>query len=294
MLNNLKHAATYHLNSYNNNVALIVHSCDRYAFLYKGFEHFFIKYWDFGIGCNYYFATEETAVDIHGFENIRSGKGEWADRLALLLRNKVNEKYVLYFQEDMWLDKQVNASFFNKLFALAAQHNWQQVKLHSSDVYKTYPTDVVIEGFAVALVDNVQSDFLMSHQVTLWNKDFLLRQLHKKEHPWRNERNGSKRLKKLNVPIYQIDYFAENGLPPINQNPKPVLRSGYNTISVNGVLGSNVLPYIAALKNDDNNNIDYALQLQHNHQHQLTHDGKPKPRKVDVFKRIKNWMRKKL
>lgn len=39
--------------------ALLVHSCDRYELLYKGFEYFFSKYWDFDVKCKYYFATEE-------------------------------------------------------------------------------------------------------------------------------------------------------------------------------------------------------------------------------------------
>lgn len=278
------------MNSENRNVALIVHSCDRYEFLYKGFEFFFSKYWDFDIDCNCYFGTEEKNVALNGFENIRSGKGEWADRLAFLLKEKISEKYVLYFQEDMWLSKKVNASFFTKLFELTQINNWQQVKLHSSGVYKTVATNFFIEGFNIAKLDNSNSDFLMSHQVTLWNKDFLLRQLYKKEHPWRNERKGTKRLKKLNPEIFQIDYLAENGNEEINENNKPILRSEYQTISVNGVLNSNVEYYIKELMKGDTENQQYALRLENNYKNKLTHDGNPKPRKADIFKRIKNWL----
>ena len=113
-------------------VALLVHSCDRYELLYKGFEFFFSKYWDSQINCNLYFATEEKQVSINSFKNIQSGKGAWADRLAILLREKISEKYILYIQEDMWLNKKINASFFNQLFDLTEKNNWQQVKLHSS------------------------------------------------------------------------------------------------------------------------------------------------------------------
>jgi hypothetical protein len=274
------------------NVALIVHSCDRYQSLYKGFEFFFLKYWDFSINCNYYFATEEKEVTISGFKNIRSGKGEWADRLAFLLKEEISEEYVLYFQEDMWLSKKVNSNFFNQLFELTLKSNWQQVKLHSSELYRTTATDLFIEGFNIAKIDNGNSDFLMSHQVTLWKKDFLLRQLHKNEHPWRNERKGTKRLKKLDYEIYQADYFAENGKNEINKNDHPVLRSEYRTISINAVLNSNIEPYIKELMNEDIGHQEYALKLEHNYRNNLTHDGKPKPRKVDIFKRVKRWLRK--
>ena len=272
-------------------IALIVHSCDRYEFLYKGFEFFFSKYWDFSINCNYYFATEEKMVSIEGFENIRSGKGEWADRLSTLLREKISEKYILYFQEDMWINKKVNADFFNTLFELTKKNNWRLVKLHSSEVYTTNPTTNFIEGFNISKINNNRSDFLMSHQVSLWNKNFLLEQLHKKEHPWRNERKGTKRLKKLNPEIFQVDYFAENGNKEININNNPVLRSEYQTISVNGILNHNIKSYIEALSDSDPVSKDYAAQLEYNYLNRLTHDGKPKPKKVDIFKRIKNWVK---
>ena len=280
------------MNSKTNNVALIIHTCDRYEFLYKGFQHFFAQYWDFAIRCNYYFITEEKKISVTGFENIQSGKGEWADRLSLVLKEKITENYILYFQEDMWLSKKVNKDFFNTLFETAEKNNWQQVKLHSSEVYKTSPTDVFIEGFNVAEIDNKHSDFLMSHQVTLWNKDFLLKQLHKNEHPWRNERKATQRLKKINPRIFHIDYFAENGSGEINRNNSPVLRSEYNTVSINGTLHGNIGHYIRELSGKDPADAAYATELQLHFDNHLTHDGLKKPRKVDIIKKIRNYFRK--
>ncbi|MEO5985067.1 MAG: hypothetical protein ABIP80_06145, partial [Ferruginibacter sp.] len=145
-----------------NEVALIVHTCDRYAFLYEGFDIFFSKYWDNSIKCKCYFITEEKPVNIPGFTNILSRRGEWSDRLALVLRQEITEKYILYFQEDMWLSKPVNPAFFNHLFEIAERNNWLQVKLHSSEIYKPIPTDLFIQGFRVATIDN-NSGYQMSH-----------------------------------------------------------------------------------------------------------------------------------
>jgi len=277
------------------NVALIVHTCDRYAFLYKGFGIFFSRYWDNAANCNYYFATETSDFYFGNFQNIQSGKGEWADRLAFVLREKIREKYILYFQEDMWLTRPTQASFFNQLFELAEKNDWQQVKLHSSNTYITEPGNLFINGFQIATLDNARSGFLMSHQVTLWNKDFLLAQLCKNEHPWRNERRGTQRLKKLNPQIRQADYFSENGKPENNRNKAGALGSAYQTVSVNGTLGSPVQFYIGELLNNPahQQHMEYGLQLQHNYQQQLTHDGLAKPRKTDIFKRIKNLIRSK-
>ncbi|WP_158825493.1 hypothetical protein [Mucilaginibacter lacusdianchii] len=276
--------------SQQNQFALLVHTCDRYRFLYPGFSYFFDKYWDFGAHCNYYFATEEAETALPHFTNIKSGNGEWADRLRYLLEHIIREQYVLYFQEDMWLNQPTSGSFFNKLFALAQANNWQQIKLGSASLYKTQPTPYYIEGFNVTLLDNQASDYLMSHQVTLWNKDFLIQQLHKGEHPWRNERRGTKRLKKLNPQIFHVDYFAENGQGTINNNQPNAIRSAYYTISGNSMLQNRVEPYITALLQGTPEQQTYAAQLEYHYQNQLTHDGLPKPRKEDIFKKIKNWL----
>lgn len=271
--------------------ALLVHACDRYRFLYEGFYTFFKKYKGLDIPCNFYFATEDLKVDLDGFINIRSGKGEWSDRLAKLLRDEIKEQYLIYFQEDMWLSKPIDPVFFDGLFTLMETHQWKQVKLTSSDVYQTEATTYEAAGFTIAKLDNERSGYLMSHQVTVWDKDFLLAQLLSGEHPWRNERKGTKRLKKLNPEIYQADYFAENGHPEININPDPACRSAYNTVSQNSVLNDRVLPYITELRSGRAQEETYAAQLQQHYDEQLTHDGLPKPRKDDVFKKIKNWVK---
>lgn len=273
-------------------VALLVHSCDRYEFLYQGFHYFFTKYWDFSFDCSYYFATEEKEPALAGFQVVKSGPGPWADRLAYLLREKITADYVLYFQEDMWLDKPVDARFFQELVALAHQHGWQQVKLHSATVYHTVPTAETVAGFVVAKLNKEASDFLMSHQVTLWRREFLLQQLRRNEHPWRNERNATKRLRQAQAEIFQLDYFAENGSVPINQNHNLLARSSYYTVSVNGTLNHTVVPYIRSLEAGDEQARHYARRLQHNYAHHLTHDGAAPPRKVDIFKRLATWLRK--
>lgn len=279
----------------NNNdlkVALIVHSCDRYEFLYQGFNYFFSKHWSAEIKCNKYFATEEKSVSISNFKNIKSGKGAWSDRLKFLLENEIKEPYILYVQEDMWFTKTVNTKLLNELFDLMLLQKWSQLKLHSSDVYKTRDTNLFVEGFNIAEIDNQLSGFLMSHQITIWDKNFLINQLLKNEHPWRNERKSTKRLKKLNPTIYHVDCFAENGSVETNVNQNFNNRSEYFAVSTNGMLNDNVLKFIDELKDDAINKV-YGEKLLYNFTNKLTHDGKAKPKKVDIFKRIKNLIFKK-
>lgn len=190
----------------------------------------------------------------------------------------------------MWLNKSIDATFFNQLFERIIKNNWEQVKLHSAEDYKTKQTDMFINGFNIARLDN-SSGYLMSHQITLWKKQFLISQLRNKEHPWRNERLATKRMRKLAPVIMQIDYFSENDYPENNDNQKNILRSSYSNISVNGILHKRALPYIQELiNNGDPNHNQYGLQLKYNFQNSLTHDGLSKPRKIDIIKRAKSWI----
>ncbi|QRR01591.1 hypothetical protein [Dyadobacter sandarakinus] len=274
----------------NTNVALLVHACDRYQLLFKGFESIFSQYWDFSTQCNLYFATEELHVQLNGFQNIRSGKGEWSDRLAYLLKNEIREDYVLYLQEDVWFTKPISAAFFNNLFALVQTHNYRQVKLHSADIYQTKKTDEYLHGFNVSVLDNARSRYLMSHQVTLWNRNFLIDQLPKGENPWRNENRGSKRLKKADPVIHHIDYFSQNHSAPINENLELAERSNFHTVSLNGMFNEEFLHFVNKLPNQSEADDNYVQKLLYHYNHELTHDGRERPRKDDIFKRVKNWI----
>jgi hypothetical protein len=273
-----------------NQVALVVHTCDRYALLYPGFAYFFRQNWDPGIAFNLYIATEEIDANLEGFKNIKSGKGEWTDRLLKVL-DQIDEEYLLYFQEDMWLNKPVSKTFFDELAVQAVRDNWKQVKLNSSEVFKTEKTGQFIQGFNVAQINNRESKYLMSHQVTLWNKQFLKEQLLPNENPWRNERRGTARLKKLNPVIYHIDYFAENGYPAINENAAGIVRGEYKAVSSNASLNNSAEPFIEELESDANCK-EYAGILRQHFSEGLTHDGKEKPLKQDIFKRGKEWLKK--
>lgn len=279
------------MNEENINVALVVHSCDRYELLYKGLSCSFQKNWDFNIPCKFYLSTEEKKVNIPGFENIQAGKDTWADRFRFILTEKIKEEYILFFQEDMWLTKKVNANFFIELFKIVAEKNWKMVKLHSSDVYKTITTPYFIEGFNIATVDIDNSKFLFSHQVTLYHRNFLLSQLYKNEQPWENEMKASERLKHVKSEIMHVDYFAQNGNAEINQNKNPVGRSEYQGVSYNSTLHHNVRPFIAEWMKGNREQKNYAKQLRHHYLFELTHDGKSRPQKESLLLNFKIWLK---
>ncbi len=273
-------------------VALIVHACDRYQLLYPGFAYFFKKNWPHAdVKVKYYFLTEEADYESDLFTNIKTGKGEWSDRLLNGLA-QIPEQYIIYFQEDMWISRPVVADIVNKILQFALDKSVNLFKLSSNSVYYTMSTGNQIDGLAIAILDNQASRYLMSHQVSIWKKSFLADQLQYHEHPWRNEREGTKRLKALNPKIYHIDLFAENTQMPINSNGQYLRPSRYYTVSQNAQLNEYALPFIDGMKLSDDPAIrDYAKKLDYHYDHELTHDGKPKPRKQDIFKRMKNGLK---
>jgi len=273
-------------------IALVVHTCDRYQLLYQGFEYFFKRNWPYKqVNINYYFLTEE--VDYHSdvFTNIKTGKGEWSDRLLNGL-NQIPEEYVIYLQEDMWISRPVNADTILKTIEYVLEKQYKLLKLSSNPVYVTTSTGNYINGLSISILNNKKSGYLMSHQASIWNKSFLADQLQFKEHPWRNEREGTKRLRDLSAGIYHIDLFSENGNHGINNNGKYLKPSRYYTVSQNAQLNSFAEPFINGMKEAKDEQIrTYALKLEHHYLNGLTHDGQSQPRKEDVFKKMKNFFK---
>jgi len=268
-------------------VAILIFACDRYEFLFKGFDFFFKKKWDQTIPLKKYFSTEKKEIELEGYANLKSGYGEWTNRLKLVL-NQIDEEYIIFIQEDMWFSKKMPEYVLEPIINYVTSNELKLVKLHSSDVYKTEQLDVDFNGFRLSRVIKEESDFLMSHQISIWNKKFLYAQLKNNEHPWRNERRGTKRLKKVKDEIYQIDLISENEQEPINENSPKIEPGEYLTISVNACIHPKVEKIISELSQTLP---EYAEKITFHMNNNITHDGKEKPRKDDFFKKMKNKMR---
>lgn len=265
------------------NVAFLVFACDRYEFLYQGFDYFFKKYIPFHTVNNSYFATEEIPCHLEGYTHLESGKGEWTNRLKVVL-NQIQEDYIIFLQEDMWFSKKTPELAFQHTIQFAIESKIQLLKLHSADIYKTISMNHDIDGFEITKLDKKHSEFLMSHQISIWDKAFLIKQLKDNEHPWRNERKGTKRLRKSPVDIYQMDLFSENHKEPNNQNQSNE-RGAYLTISENACIHPRVKELLGELQVDLP---DYSKKIQYHMDNELTHDGKERPRKKDFTKSVKN------
>ena len=264
-------------------IAVLVHACDKYELLFKGFEYFFSKYWDDQINSNNYFTCEVKDYSLKGFETIQTGNGSWTSRLRKAL-SAIEEEYLILFQEDFWLKKPVQAEFFQSLFTYSYHKKPDVIKLHYSKNYNYKKSDTNISEYQLFEVEKSGSEFLMSHQISLWKKDFLLLLCDKEESPWQNEIWGTERIRKMKTSIYSIDYFE------YNQYDLPSSGSKYYSVSKHSRLNPNIEHFFEELSEEKRLSTYYQKLLEH-YKYQWTHDRGEDPFTFSILDRIRIKLR---
>jgi len=175
-------------------MSVIIHTCDAYAFCWKGCLHYFDKYWN---NWEYpvYFCNEVQEVFYPRIKNLRSGKSEWSDRLITILNN-VDTKYVFYLQEDMWLNKGLPSDMIPYLIELMENNDLFCIHICPPNAfYATLPSS--LKSKYEVLPFNPKGKYLMNHQPAIWHRSFLRECLVPNESPWINEIDGTSRLRKI-------------------------------------------------------------------------------------------------
>lgn len=191
-----------------NRLSLLVHTHDAYQRFWGGMFYSLDFYWDFD-SFPVYFANEEIEMkDIElnckgilcypdkRIRQILTGKTDvngFSDRLINAVE-RIPTKYVIYMQEDMWLKRSLDKDLLNDLVNFMEENNANCIKIHARPYFCTYEfekTNTYIKGIRLLKQDNTS---LMSHNATIWRKDYLLKYQECGENPWLNEDNGSKRM----------------------------------------------------------------------------------------------------
>ena len=185
--------------------SVVIHCWDRYDWCWEDAYFFFNKFWDWTLDWPVYFLTGTKEVDFPNVECIKCGDYEWTYRLKNGL-NQIKDDYILYFQEDMWLNKPVDGALMLKLFDLFIDHDMDAFRLmENGRQYKTGQTPNGILKF------DRKSDYLICHQPSFWKKQFFLDNLKIIERPKENEVNGTKRLrgrKDLKIYLYPMQWYT--------------------------------------------------------------------------------------
>ena len=209
-------------------LSLLVHTCDDYERFWGGMFYTLDFYWDYNIPV--YFANEEKqmsdiVIDCKGtpykpdnrIKQILTGKTDrngFSNRFIEAV-NQVPTKYVLYIQEDMWLKRRLEDRLLNDLVNFMDEVNADSVRIHAKlfyyDEYYMIPTDHFVRN--QRMLKNIGGDIL-SHNATIWRKDYILKHQMPGEDPWINEKEGSKRmsLDNNNNYHYNIHWYCQPGI----------------------------------------------------------------------------------
>ena len=193
-------------------ISVIVHTCDKYNFCWDGWYYYFNKYWNYNLPWKIYFLNETKDINYKNTNQIKSGPGEWSDRLKVGL-GKIHSKYIFYLQEDVWLQKKVDFDLFLKLYEIVVKYNINALRIVNKtdpNYYKLNNTSI-FNGEISKFKNN--SKYLVSHQPSIINKDFLIKTLIPNESPWDNEINGTNRLQNEQIIKYKWGLFKYSGIP---------------------------------------------------------------------------------
>jgi hypothetical protein len=181
-------------------LAVLVHSFDKYSFLWPGYKEAFDKHWCLRYPELYFGSDIETENKVgEPFQMLYSGHGEWSDRLRTLL-SKIPHEYVFYSQEDHWPTRKPPLI---ECWRLMLRLGLDRLQISPVNQYYT------LAGAEIPLNFHPTSKYLVSHQPSIWRKDFLLSCLRPEETPWENEYKGTKRLngKPVKIAIYPYNWY---------------------------------------------------------------------------------------
>lgn len=175
------------------NIPLILHTCDKYNWLWKGWEYYFKKFWKYD---NEIIFVNETITEIpDNCKHFPTGSGQWSDRLIKALDN-IQSDYVIYMQEDFWPIKE--PPNIESLFNILKKENLDAIRICEPSIYYSL-IDTEYENIKQFLLN---SDYLITHQFSIWNKRFFRKSLVSNETPWDHEIKGTERLKFTPCKIY--------------------------------------------------------------------------------------------
>jgi hypothetical protein len=146
-----------------------------------------------------FFLSEEKEPDfVNDVTHIKTGKGEWGERLLIALE-QIESELVFYMQEDFWCVKDFELK--DNILEMFEEHKMDQLHIKENiNLIKTIKIKDNLLKFAQ------DSEYTQNHQFGLWRKNKLKDNVLPNENPWENEINGSIRLNKNPHNVYLLDY----------------------------------------------------------------------------------------
>lgn len=187
--------------TYNQDISVVVSSCDKYSWVWGPFFSSIRKYWS---NCSYklFLSSNTISLNDQGVETLLSGPDEgWSDTLIENI-SKVSSEYVVFLQDDFILEKMVNTALLNGQIEAFRKHKGLYLKLY--DKYIPYNGS----GDAGIYREPPHKEYRISLQASLWDREFLLSILIKGETPWQFEQNAYSRCSDHDDRIFTVNSSA--------------------------------------------------------------------------------------
>jgi hypothetical protein len=170
-------------------VTILVSTCDAYSACWMPFCHGLTKYWP-EHPQELVFITNHKIVDYGRTLRVGEDKG-WARNLLFAL-DQVRTPYVLYAQEDYWIDRPVAHANILDYLQIMQTGGVDYVRLYPAPRPSvSYPGDIRLG------IMSSQSEYRASLQMALWRKSTLIELLNPDETPWQFEVQGTRRSAKF-------------------------------------------------------------------------------------------------
>jgi hypothetical protein len=192
------------LKDFSSSVAIIVSSCDAFFDAWRPFVFFFRKHWS---DCPFprFLIVNRLRVRSQFIQSIPVGPDrDWAANMQVAL-NQISQPYVLYFQEDYFLNGPVNHEQLAADFAYAFERDAASFCFYGRSQLER---DFVPLNDRFGIVPR-ESDGRTRLQVTLWKKEVLLSAARPGETAWNMEARASERTRDL----LALSYMGRDNVP---------------------------------------------------------------------------------
>ena len=176
-----------------NDIALVVSSCDKYADAWYPYFELIKKYWP-GHPKKIYLITEGKKFYSTGLDITVSAYDKsltWSEMLYKTL-SKIDSKYIIFSLEDFFLLDYVKQERIDECVTWMEENPQIAVcRFFSCGYDSLIPTDTY-KDFRIAGKD---ISFRLETQFALWNRETLMSFIDLSENPWQFEKNGTERIK---------------------------------------------------------------------------------------------------
>lgn len=168
-------------------VALVVGTCDRYSDTWPSFIHFFEKHVVSAETVNLYVVCESIVPDWKYFTPLRVEPGAiWSVQIRSAL-DQLDEKFVLWIQDDYWIIKDLDFSTITVLAENMSESGIDYLRLVPIPPAEAEPI-VQLDEFTFGTIPT-GTPYRRSLQAAIWRKEHFTKELTQDCTPWEFEVN---------------------------------------------------------------------------------------------------------